>query len=274
MCRMLSIVSRNTISTDILKYYVFDSERSIIKQSRFNPERLQRDGWGIAYYKKRPVVFKSPNPVYDEKEILEEKISDISSNFFLIHIRNASNPNKLDRDKLIGYENTQPFLSNSYIFSHNGTLSIVNDVFENLGRYKKYVKGVNDSEVLFWHFIKHMDAYGDPKTSLYMMRDEINTIWISVKKDYKKLKKPYNGLNVFVYDGNKFFALCDFKMDKEIYSIMTPKWEYGSYAFMKNENYIVISSEPCDGKKWNKIDPVSIITIDTKSLKIMIEKIT
>jgi len=274
MCRMFSIISKEKINSDLIKYYVIESDKSILKQSKYDSHRLQKDGWGISFYKDgKPFIFKTPNPIYDEINILKEKINNIDSNFFLIHVRNASNPRKLEKNKLIGIHNTQPFSYQNYIFSHNGTLSIVDEVFENLGKYKKYIKGVNDSEVLFWHFIKHMDAYGDIKTALFMMRDEIKTIWVSTKKDYKDLKKPYNGLNVFIYNGEKFFALCDFKMEKEIYSLMTPKWEYGSYSYKKEKSFVIISSEPCDDKKWNKIDPISIVIIDPKILNIEIEKI-
>jgi len=275
MCRMISIISNsdNLLSSDLIKYYVIESDKSLLKQSKFNPSRFQKDGWGIGYYKDgKTFIFKSPNPIYNELSLVNNKIEKVNSNFFLIHIRNASNPRQIEKDKLIGIENTQPFSYQNYIFSHNGTLSIVDEVFENLGKYKKYVKGLNDSEVLFWHFIKHIDAYADVKTALYTMRDEINTIWVSVKKDYRKLKKPYNGINVFVYDGSTFYALCDFKMEKETYSLMTPKWEYGSYAFRKEKSCVVISSEPCDYKEWKKIDPVSIVTIE-KNLNIRIESI-
>jgi len=264
MCRMIAIISKNEISKDILNYYVFNSERSIMKQSDFSKERFQKDGWGIGIYTaKKPVVFKSPNPVFNEKEILSDKIKDINTKIFFLHIRNASNPRNLEKNKLIGIENSQPFSYSNYIFSHNGTLSIVDDIYENLGRYSKYVKGVNDSEVLFWNFIKNMDAYGDEMTALRMMRDEIKTVWISVKKKYS-FKKPYNGLNVFVSDSRSLFALCDFKMDDEKYSIMTSGWEYGRFAYRKEKDYFIISSEPCDNGKWNKASHSSILSIDLK----------
>lgn len=269
MCRMLFISLRKEIPNKTLLYYLIDAEKSIIKQSKFNEKRLQKDGWGIAYYLDDKLsVFKSPKPIYEEEEVLKEKIEHIKTKNFLIHVRRASNPRKIDTKKLISHENTQPFYLENILFSHNGTLNIVDEVYENLGKYKKYVKGLNDSEVLFWHFIKNLNAYGNIEEAIKAQRREIYTVWISVKKDYSKFKEPYTGLNIFVCDGSKFYALCDFKLKKETFSLMTPNWEYGSYAFKKDNNTFIISSEPLDNTKWEKISYNSIVFFDRRSFKI------
>ncbi len=274
MCRMIAIISKsNNISADVLNYYLISANKSLIKQSNFDKERLQKDGWGIGYYEnKKAVVFKSPNPVYEEKDILENEIKKINSKIFLAHIRYASNPRNLDKKKLISYYNSQPFIYQNFIFTHNGTLSIVDEVSLNLGKYLKYIKGLNDSEVLFWHFVKHLDAYGDIKTALLMMRDEINTVWISVKKYYPKLKKPYNGLNIFLTDGKDIYGICDFKMEKEKYAIMTDGWEYGRFAYREEKDYLVFSSEPIDDGNWLKVNDFVFFKIFFNG-KLEIEKI-
>ncbi|NLH39566.1 MAG: class II glutamine amidotransferase [Elusimicrobia bacterium] len=270
MCRMIAIVSDKPIKKEVINYCLIDARKSILKQSSFNNNRLQKDGWGVAYYSNsKPVVYKSDKPVFDEKEKLVKKIASVNSNIFLAHIRNASNPKKLPHNRLISVENSQPYSYGNIVFSHNGTLSIVDDIYLNLGKYKKYIKGVNDSEVLFWNFIKHLNAYGNIKTAIEMMRDEINTIWISVKKNYPDLKKPYNGLNLFVSDGNQIYALCDFVMEKESYSLMSKGWEYGRFAIKRFDDYTVISSEPVDDTDgWEKVKPLTIISIKKTNINI------
>ena len=165
---MIAIISDKPIKKEVINYCLIDAEKSILKQSSFNKNRLQRDGWGFGYYSNhKPVIYKSDKPVFDEKEKLIKKIASVNSNIFLAHIRNASNPKKLPHNRLISVENSQPYSYGNIIFSHNGTLSIVDDIYLNLGEYKKYVKGVNDSEVLFWNFIKHFRKRGPNGENAY-----------------------------------------------------------------------------------------------------------
>lgn len=271
MCRMFFISSKNKIQIDTLFYYLIESEKSIVKQSKHNEKRLQKDGWGFGYISKVPVVYKNPNPIYESIDILKEKIKDVDINSFIIHIRRASNPRKLSFKKLISIENTQPFFTDGIIFTHNGTLNIVDEIYENLGKYKKFIKGLNDSEVLFWHVVKNIEAYGNISKGIIAARREINTVWISVKKQYQQFEEPYAGLNIFIYEKNKFYALCDFKLKKEIYSLMSKGWEYGNYAIYKNKDIFIISSEPLDKNDWQKVSYNSFIEFDIKNFKLNIK---
>lgn len=259
---MIALISEKKLSPLDIRYHLYSADKSLVKQADYDLKRLQRDGWGVGYYNEdlKPVVLKTPNPIYEEKKKVEDILGKINSSIFIAHIRYASNPKNLDKNKLIGFENTQPFSHSNFIFSHNGTLSIVDEIFLNLGKYSRYVKGVNDSEVLFWNFIKHMDAYGEASTAIEMMRDEIKTVWISVKKKYS-LENPYKGLNVFVSDSKSLFVLCDFKTEEEKYSIMTKGWEYGRFAYRKEEGFFIVSSEPTDGRNWNKMPQSSIMVV-------------
>lgn len=263
---MLSIISKKTIPTEQLLYYVIEAPKSLYKQSNYDSKRLQKDGWGIAYYEKNKLnVYKSHKPVYKEKTILEKKLKNIKANIFMMHIRKAANPNKLPVKKIISYNNSQPFSYNNIAFMHNGCLCILNEIKSNLGKYTKLIKGFNDSEVLFCNFLKHLYAYEDISTALEMTRDEINTVWVSVKGKYPELKSPYKGLNIFLSDGNKFYFLSDYITTSN--SIMTPNWNYGTYSILKDKDKIIISSEPLDNSKnWMKLKHSNIYEID-KNLK-------
>ncbi|MCX7641656.1 MAG: class II glutamine amidotransferase [Elusimicrobiales bacterium] len=267
MCRMFFISSKKIIPNQKLLYYLIESDKSLVKQSQINQKRLQKDGWGFGYITDKTKIDKSPNPIYQELKLLKNKIESIETRLFITHIRRASNPRKLKFNKLISYENTQPFSTSDIIFTHNGTLNIVDEIYENLGKYKKFVKGINDSEVLFWHVIKNIDAYGDIKHAILAARREIHTVWISVKKEYKQFDEPYTGLNIFLTNSEKFYALCDFKLKKEIFSLMTENWEYGNYALKFSKQEFIISSEPLDNEKWEKIPYNSIIEFDIKKFK-------
>ena len=65
MCRMIGIISVRP--TSLYKYLVED-ECSLLIQAE---KGKQSDGWGIGYYERGKLrIFKSPRPVYEEKELL------------------------------------------------------------------------------------------------------------------------------------------------------------------------------------------------------------
>ena len=262
---MVAIISKKNAGAECLRKYCLASEKALFNQSRHDGKRTQRDGWGLAFYGPKGLsVFKSEKPVFREKELLGKKLAEAGgSRIFISHIRDASNPGNLPREKLIARKNSQPFSAGEVSFAHNGTLFIADEIYSNLGRYKKFVGGVNDSEVLFWSFMKTLDAYGDMQTALEMTRDEIKTVWISVAGEFKTkgIKEPYRGLNVFVSDGKALHALCDYGLKKGKSSLMTPGWEWGRFAVRREKDSAVISSEPLDGGNWLKTEPNSVIKI-------------
>jgi len=261
---MLAIISKDSIGADFLKNICISSGKSLLKQSFSDKLRRQEDGWGIGYYiEKKPFIFKSEKAIFNEKELFEKKIKAAeNSKIFIAHIRDASNPKKLPHKKLISRENSQPFFLDNIVFAHNGTLFICDEIYSNLGKYKKYVKGVNDSEILFWEFIKILEAYGDISVALKMLKDEIKTVWFSIEKDLKNkgINTPYRGLNIFVSDGNELFAMEDYELKPQKYSIMTHRWKWGKYALKRENGKIIIASEPCDNSQWEKAQ-MPIITM-------------
>ena len=102
MCRMVGIVS--LIPLKALECLA-KSECSLLAQAE---RGKQSDGWGIGYYDASGNlrVFKSPNSVYSEKDLFIRVSSSIVSKIIIAHIRKASNPINLPREKLIGLENT------------------------------------------------------------------------------------------------------------------------------------------------------------------------
>jgi len=99
-----------------------------------------------------------------------------------------------------------------------------------------------------------------------MLKDEINTIWFSIEKEMKNkgVNTPYIGLNIFVSDGDKLYAMQDYELKQKKYSIMTKGWDWGKYALKREDNRVIIASEPCDNFKWDKISS-SIIAISKNS---------
>lgn len=245
-------------------YFLRESEKSLLAQSNGDAKRLQDDGWGAAFFKAGTLhIKKSPLPIFADggKEI---RSFSASGNVFMAHIRDASNPRKLPAEKLISIENTQPFSGQGLVFCHNGTLCIPDAVAENLGSLKKNIKGLNDSEVLFWQIVKSLEAYGDPITALKMAVDEIDTVWISVKKYYasKGINVPYRGLNVMLAYPDSLYAMCLYgtqTLKKE--AVLTPGWPWGKLAYRMEKDFFVISSEPLDNNEWLSLSSRQLLSV-------------
>ena len=106
MRRLFGMLSVDALNAE--KYLVED-ECSLFAQSKADPKRLQGDGWGIGYYvNDAPVLVKSPKPVYTEFDRFVSVVKGVTSKLIVAHIRSASNPKGLPREKIISIENSQP----------------------------------------------------------------------------------------------------------------------------------------------------------------------
>ncbi len=250
MCRITAAISaRPAGARDLL----CGGPKSLLAQAGAVRGRFQDDGWGIARFGARggPAVTLSPRPARLERAAFEKAASG-ASRVVLAHLRDASNPGKLPRRRLLGRENTQPFSGEGLAFAHNGTLFIRDEVRSLLGGYAARVRGVNDSEVLFWQVVKMRDAYGSLGTALEMALDEIRTVWVSCRAKYPGLEAPYRGLNMFLSDGRELAVLCHAPGWKKT-ALLTPAWRFGTIAWRTEKGRAVFSSEPADGGPWRRM---------------------
>ncbi len=276
---MFAVISRKKDISKEALYFLNSSEKSLLAQSKADSNRLQKDGWGAAWISKsgKTESFRSHKPIYLDN-VANSLSLNFSSNIFMAHIRDASNPRKLPVKKLISIENTQPFFNDEYIFCHNGTLSIPDDMSENLGHLKTSIKGLNDSETLFWHIVKHISAYGDVSTAFKMAIDEIKTVWISVKNKYSKkgIKYPYRGMNIILAKKDALYAMClhdTISSNKE--SLLTKGQPWGDMVYRMENGSFFIASEPLDNLKWNQLKSGDILSVKSigKNLAISKDKI-
>lgn len=264
MCRMMAAISVKPVN---LTGYLVDSEKSLLKQSNAVRKKLQADGWGIGYWTQnnKPQIFKSKMPAFSEKKKFTNIANSANSKIIIAHIRNASNPKNLARQKILGYHNSQPFVHSNFMFAHNGTLEIPDEIKNFLGTYKKFVKGNNDSEIFFFQILKHLDAYGTMETALESVIDEIWTIWHSCKNKHPDKTTPYRGLNTFVSDGCSLHVLCHYPLKKAMTSIMSKNWDWGRIAYRLHNDMAVFASEPLDNGKWKKMNDPQIISLSFKN---------
>ena len=239
-------------------HFLLEAERSLLRQSDADKKRLHKEGWGIVWYEGKTLsLIKSPGAVFREKGKFRLAAKKAVARISIVHLRWASNPGKLPVKELVASVNTQPFVYKNISLAHNGTLYIHKEVAQRLGKYRPLVRGINDSEIVFWHFVKHYTACNDFKTAFENALAEIWQIWLSLDAATRP-HIPYKGMNIFASDGRSLFALCHGSADKP--AICTPGWKYREMAWQLKNGAFVITSEPADKTRWNILTDRQLLT--------------
>lgn len=249
MCRLLAQISTAKASAEP---YLSGSACSLLAQSGMDPKRLQPDGWGVASYDERgrPVVAKSPLAAYDEPERFRQA-SRAASRIVLAHIRHASNPRGLPRERLLGPENTQPFSHGRFAFAHNGTVELPDRLADRLGPYKERIRGVNDSEVYFYQLVRALETDPAPERAFEACLEELWSL------PGAEERRPHQGLNVAVSDGERLIAFCHYP------PIGAPGFcssrEWGRMSFLETGDRLVVASESL-GPDWRPFEDPEVLT--------------
>lgn len=210
MCRLLGVLSNEPLEASFL---LEKAPHSLLTQSHSDRKRKQREGWGIGWFEGgHPCVYKSPHAIYQDIGRLRRAGRRARGRAFVGHVRWASNPLKLPKHQLMGLAHTQPFVHGRWLFAHNGTLYIPREVTDVLGSWAKYIKGRNDSEVLFYWLMKHLPLF--PSSLALLSKavraalDGLHEIWQSCKARYPLYPFPYHGLNWVLTNGRVLMAFC------------------------------------------------------------------
>ncbi len=242
MCRLFGMLSVE--DADAAKFLLGD-RCSVFAQSKASPERLQGDGWGIGFYVNgAPRLVKSEKPIYAEYERFASAVSDTHSNIVLAHVRRASNPRGLPRERLLSVENSQPFCYGNYVFAHNGTITIPDEVAESLGEWKQHIRGLNDSELYFWHLIKNMAEGASFPQAVKNFQATLSELWQKNRTRHPDKTRPYVGLNFVLGDGERFYAYCRYdKEDESARSFCFEDQRCWQMAYLVSEKSLVVASE-------------------------------
>lgn len=148
MCRLYGF--RSAIDSSVHQSLVA-AENALAQQS----ER-HRDGWGIAHYLERyPHLIRNDEQALNDV-LFRELSGVVATKTFLAHIRRAT-------AGAVRVLNCHPFQHGRWTFAHNGEIAGWNEpevrkrVCECVDqRFRRYVLGDTDSEVLFYVFLSHL----------------------------------------------------------------------------------------------------------------------
>jgi predicted glutamine amidotransferase len=254
MCRLFGLLADPVVPAEP---WLVASERSLLRQANVTPEAAQRDGWGIAWYdsQRRAHVDKGVRGAAEtsERDRFLKSAQHAEGSVVIGHLRRASNPMKLPHDRLIALENSQPFQYENYLFAHNGSIPLPRETRPLLGPLEPQVRGVNDSEVLFWLLVRHVEATHDPLQAYARAVADLEQVWM----DHGRPKEgPYTGLNVLFSTGpSELWAFCSWLGDHGK-SLIDKTRPYFQLVYSADTKQLVVGSEPFDenSQRWLSLD--------------------
>ena len=253
MCRLFGQL---TAKDEPAEPWLVGAGRSLLAQANASPETAQRDGWGIAWYGPggRPHVEKGLRGAFEngERERFTAAARASSPPLVVGHLRHASNPLGLPSDQLIGLVNSQPFDSHREIFAHNGSIPFPRETRPFLGVHEPQVRGVNDSEVLFWLLARNTEETRDPLRGYAQTVEDLVRVWQGLGRPKGA---PFSGLNVLWASGpQELWAFCLWTGDHGA-GLLDPARRYYEMSYHAAPHRLVVGSEPFDGERgfWTSL---------------------
>ena len=244
MCRLFGQLSNRDESAE---HWLVRSDRSLLAQSHVSPETAQRDGWGIGWFTDggRVRVEKSPGAAYaeGERERFAAVARDAVAPLVIGHLRHASNPLHLPPEQLIGLSNSQPFDTHTILFAHNGSIPFPTETRPFLGLHESKVKGVNDSEVLFWLLVRNTEEHGDPLVGYVRTVEDLVRVWEAMGKPEIP---PFSGLNVLFSRGPEELWVFSLWTGDHGAGLLDEHRRYYEMAYSAAPHRLVVGSEPFD----------------------------
>jgi predicted glutamine amidotransferase len=244
MCRLFGLLSSPEESAE---RWLVRSDRSLLAQSHVTPETAQRDGWGIGWFTDggRSRVEKGVGGAFTngERERFLRAAQGASGPLVIGHLRHASNPLHLEPQELIGLVNSQPFENHTSLFAHNGAISFPTETRPFLGVHESKVRGVNDSEVLFWLLVRNTEEVGDPLVGFIRTVEDLVRVWQAVGRP---AIPPFSGLNLlFSRSPDELWAFSQWTGDHGT-GLFDETRRYYEMAYAATPHRVVVGSEPFD----------------------------
>jgi gamma-glutamyl hercynylcysteine S-oxide hydrolase len=224
MCRLAAYLG-NEIS---LSEFLLEPEHSLVKQS-WAPKEMQEgtinaDGYGVTWVNDNvPCTYKNVLPIWSDTN-LKSLGRSLKSTLWLANVRSAT------PGQGISEANTQPFIKENLIFTHNGCLkpfdTNIKIAFQELlsNEIRSEINGDSDSLYLFALLQEHL-----------IKQKSIDTAIVGMMTDLKLICKDNVSalLNLIISDGETLYA-CRHALNKPCPSL---------YYTISNEG-IKTASEP------------------------------
>ncbi len=232
MCRLFALISSRKIGPEFHALM-----RPFQQQAVEHPQ-----GWGFGWYEDgKARLIKKPVSAYQNPEFLRTA-DEIESDIVIAHIRKASEGSKQT------VENTHPFMYDQWVFAHNGTIDIAEEMKQRLPEsYRARIKGQTDTEVYFQWVLFNI---GEKKEVENGIKDAVHFIKARVGDNS-------SAMNFLLSDGRKLF----------VYRRAFKRVDHYTLHHLKRKDMVIVSSDPLTKEEWTSMTNGELIIID-KDLRI------
>jgi glutamine amidotransferase len=265
MCRLFGF--RSVIPSQVHRS-LLAAENALGVQSNEHP-----DGWGVAFYVDgAPHVTRSPTTALGDA--LFHRLSGVvSSETVLAHVRKATQGNRT-------VFNCHPFQYGRWVFAHNGDIPNFESKREKLvaqvaPRFRRFIMGDTDSEVLFFLFLSALEAFGPLAEN-----SDLDSVSLALKEAVNRARElsdtdgTHALLTVVATNGECLVAA---QGGKELYfsTYKTRCSDRGTCASLSaaceapsstgRVNHFIVSSEPLQGENvWEPLAMGDVIGVDAR----------
>lgn len=247
MCRLFGMLGNGRPSAEP---WLVETDHSLLKQADGSTKQIQSDGWGIAWEAPGESIRieKGTGGAFAPGEVDRFRAAAARARAPLVvaHLRKASNPMGLPNARLIATENSQPFSHRQFLFAHNGSIHFPRETRPLLGAYESKVQGVNDSEVLFYLMLHHLDRQSEPLAAYSRAIADLFRVW--QEKGSPRIG-PYSGLNVlFSRSPEELWAFCVYRGEHGP-GLLDSAHPYYELSYLADSRQMVVGSEPFDSTR-------------------------
>lgn len=265
MCRLFGF--RSIIPSQVHSSLVA-ADNALGRQSGQHP-----DGWGVAYYVDgTPHVTKSPMTALSDS-IFHRLSGVVSSETVLAHVRQATQGTN-------NVLNCHPFQYGQWVGAHNGDVPNLKECRERLlaeiaPRYRRFVLGDTDSELIFFLFMTELARAGS-----ISIVDEVAPVFEALSKTVEVVRaicdtaEHRSLLTVVVTNGRCLVALQGGKpLLFSTHKRRCPERD-GCKSFSGvceapstsgRVNHFIVSSERLQGENvWNELSPGEAVAVDAQ----------
>lgn len=264
MCRLFGF--RSVLQSGVHSS-LMTADNALAVQSQRHP-----DGWGVAYYVSgAPHVIKSAGTAVTDH--LFHRVSGIvTSNTVLAHIRKATQGE-------INPLNCHPFQYGHWVMAHNGDVPDFAGLRDKLvglisPRFRHFLLGDTDSEVIFHLFLSHLSNEAD----IARRGTPVAAVVKALRRTVAQVREVADGpqasalLTLLVTDGESMVAHQHGR--PLFYSTWKTRCsERSSCAYFAAEceapsrtgyvNHLIISSEPLQGENaWQEMSDGEVVGVD------------
>jgi predicted glutamine amidotransferase len=215
------------------------SDRSALLQAFFAQSRLHPDGWGMARFSERgPEVVKEPVDA-SQSAVLARCSGWSREPLLLAHIRKGSVGGRT-------MENTHPFLLDGWVFEHNGTIDVLDQVLARLSpASRSRLRGGTDSEAFFLLMVQSMEETGDP----------VEGIAGAVRFLHEIRGPQTTALNFIMCDGRRIYLLNSAFVRADYYALHCLPDEDGKG--------MTFASRPLhQDRGWSRLEKHTLLVVD------------